>query len=73
MLYITCDSVQLEIKKVLEKYNLPTACNITSDELYKYILLDKNRSSEFITIVNVNKLGEFEINKILLEDVKKYL
>ena len=73
MLYITCDSVQLEIKKVLEKYNLPTSCNITSDELYKYILLDKKRSSEHITVVNVSKIGEFEINKILLEDIKKYL
>lgn len=73
MLYVTNGKVKLEIEKVLKKYNLPISCEITSDELYKYILLDKKRSSEFITIVNVNKLGEFEINKILLEDVKKYL
>lgn len=73
MLYVTNGKVKLEIEKVLKKYNLPISCEITRDELYKYILLDKKRSSEFITIVNVNKLGEFEINKILLEDVKKYL
>lgn len=73
MLYITDGEVKKEIKEVLEKYNLPISCDLTSDELYKYILLDKKRSSEFITIINVNKLGEFEINKILIEDIKKYL
>ncbi|MBQ6817540.1 MAG: 3-dehydroquinate synthase [Bacilli bacterium] len=73
MLYITSGAVREEIKEVLEKYNLPVQCNVSSDDLYKFILLDKKRSSEYITVVNVEKIGEFEINKILIEDIKKYL
>ena len=73
MLYVTSGEIRKEIKEVLIKYNLPVSCEITGEELYKYILLDKKRSSQFITIINVNKIGEFEINKILLEDIKKYL
>lgn len=73
MLYITSGAVRAEIKEVLEKYNLPVQCNVSSDDLYKFILLDKKRSSEYITVVNVEKIGEFEINKILIEDIKKYL
>lgn len=73
MLYITEGVTNQEIKEVLSKYNLPTTCEVSGEELYKYILLDKKRSSEFITIVNVENIGEFEINKISIEDIKKYL
>ena len=73
MLYVTEGKVKEEIKEVLDKYQLPIKCDIESNELYKFILLDKKRSSEYITIINVTTLGEFEINKILINDIKKYL
>ena len=34
------------LKSILNKYHLPTSCNITKDELYKYISLDKKRSDK---------------------------
>lgn len=73
MLYITKDNVNYEIKKVLEKYNLPVTCDIPSDELYQYILLDKKRTNKYISIVRVEEIGEFIIDRISIEEIKKYL
>lgn len=73
MLYLSKGNVYQEIKEVLEKYHLPVSCDISAEELYQYILLDKKRSSNTITIILCNRIGEFEIKKILLEDIKDYL
>lgn len=73
MLYMVNDDLKEELLEILNKYDLPTKADITNDELFKYISLDKKRSSKNITIVNVNNPGTFEINNILLEDIKKYL
>lgn len=73
MLYLSSSEVKLRIKKILGKYHLPTKVNLTGDELFKYINLDKKRSGDYLSIIYVEKVGTFEIRKILLEDIKKYL
>ena len=73
MLYLSSLEVGERIKKILGKYQLPISVDIDSDELYKYIELDKKRSGEYISIIYVDKVGTYEIKKILLEEIKKYL
>ncbi len=73
MLYLSSAEVREKIKKILGKYHLPTKVNLTSDELLKYINLDKKRSGDYLSVIYVEKVGTFEIKKILLEDIKKYL
>lgn len=73
MLYMTSSEVKKRLLKVLEKYELPTKIENDSEELFKYISLDKKRSGNNLTIIYVEKLGTYEIRKILLEDIRKYL
>lgn len=73
MLYLSGEKVKSRIERVLEKYHLPTKIALSSDELYKYICLDKKRSGDYLSIVYVEEIGQFEIKRILLEDIKKYL
>lgn len=73
LLYMTKGSLREEIKNILIKYGLPTNVNISKEDLYKYVCLDKKRSNTAITIIEVKEVGTFEINKILLEDIKNYL
>ena len=73
MLYFSSDEVKEEIKNVLEKYDLPTTCNIEKEELLNYVLLDKKRSNSYLSIIQVNKIGSFEIKQLTIEEIKKYL
>ncbi|MBQ8292265.1 MAG: 3-dehydroquinate synthase [Bacilli bacterium] len=73
MLYFSSVEVREKLEKVLGKYQLPTKVDITSEELFKYINLDKKRSGDYLSIIYVKSLGNYEIRKILLEDIKKYL
>ena len=73
MLYFVNDDLKQEITTILNKYNLPTTTDISSDELYNYITLDKKRTNDDISIVLVNKIGTYEIKKIKLTDIKQYL
>lgn len=73
MIYMVSEDLKDELKSILNKYHLPTSCNITKDELYKYISLDKKRSDNYITIIKVSKIGTYEIEKIELENIKSYL
>lgn len=73
MLYLSSDIVKNRIKDVLIKYNLPTSISIKNEELYQYISLDKKRSGNYLSIVYVDSIGSYEIKKILLEDILKYL
>lgn len=73
MLYFASDDVKLKIKNVLNKYSLPIKANISDEELLQYIMLDKKRNDDCLSIICVNKIGSFEINKIKINEIKKYL
>ena len=73
MLYLTGELVKGRIQKLLGKYQLPTNVDMSSEELFKYINLDKKRSGEYLSIIYVDTLGTYEIKKILVEDIKQYL
>lgn len=73
MLYFVGDKVRIRLEKILGKYHLPTKVDVSGVDLFKYISLDKKRSGDYLTIIIVLEIGTYEIRKILLEDIKKYL
>ena len=73
MMYFVDNSLKDRLSKILRKYNLPTEINIDKEEIYKYISLDKKRNGNYITIIKVDKIGTYKIEKIKMEDIKNYL
>lgn len=73
MLYMSGDEVKNEIYSLLKKYDLPTGNNLSKEQLFKYITLDKKRSGDYISIIRVEEIGKYEIKKILLNDIFEYL
>ena len=73
MMYVTDGLVKERLIRLLNKYNLPTSCNVSKNELYKYICADKKRSGDEITIIKVKEIGTYLMEKIKLEDIKNYL
>ena len=73
MLYMSSDKVKNEIYNLLKKYDLPTGNNLSKEQLFKYITLDKKRSGDYISIIRVDEIGKYEIKKILLNDILEYL
>ena len=76
----TCEKMTLcskEDKDLLlslcKKYNLPTYCLYSADDIYKAALSDKKRESDNINIVIFKGFGDCEIKKILLDDLDIYL
>ena len=73
MLYFSSKEVKDEINQILQKYNLPSTCNIAKNELLNYMLLDKKRSNDYLSIIHVDKVGSFEIKQLSIDEVKQYL
>lgn len=73
MLYFSSKEVKEEINQILQKYNLPSTCNIAKNELLNYMLLDKKRSNDYLSIIHVDKVGSFEIKQLSIDEVKQYL
>ncbi len=72
MLIVSENTVKEEIKRVLEKYHLPTTYNTNYEDLVKYIKLDKKRSNDYLTLVISDEIGTFKFEKINIEELKKY-
>jgi len=73
MLYFSSEQVKQKIYETLQKYDLPTTCSIEQNQLLNYILLDKKRRNDYLSIIYVDKIGSFEIKNLSIEEVKKYL
>lgn len=73
MLPLCSQNVYARLKSVLEKYNLPTKYDTDPDILISYIKKDKKASGDFVTIVYVDKIGEFEFKKLKIDEMKKYI
>lgn len=73
MLYLSSEKISKRIKKLLEKYQLPTTISFTKDELIKYINLDKKRSGDYLTIIYLEDFENFKIKKILINDILNYI
>lgn len=73
MLYFLPNNLKDRLIKILKKYDLPYENHISNEDLFKYICVDKKRSGDYITIVKVNEIGKYQLERIKLEDIKNYL
>lgn len=70
MLYFSAPDVRVRIKRLLDKYNLPTECAYSADELKELIRLDKKAMSDNIRIIRVNTIGEYEICQCSIDSLE---
>ncbi len=73
MLPLCSLSVRERLKKVLEKYNLPTKIDTSSKKLMSYIARDKKAKGEIITVIYVDQIGTFEMKDIKITEMKEYI
>ena len=60
---------QSRIRRVLEKYGLPTSCNMDAAAIRDLISHDKKASGSEITVVRVSEIGSFRSEKINIQDL----
>ncbi len=73
MLPMCSEDVRARLTPVLEKYNLPTVFKADADELLELIAHDKKASGDDVTVVYCEKVGTFDMRKIKVSDMKKYI
>lgn len=73
MLPMSAKSVRERLLPVLKKYNLPTEIKADADKLIDFITHDKKASGDDVTVVFCEEIGTFEMKKIKVSDVKKYI
>lgn len=73
MLPMCKKDVRDRLENVLNKYNLPTKTDISSDALLSYIKRDKKANGNKITVIYVDKIGSFEMLDIEIDEMKKYI
>lgn len=73
MLPMCNESVYKRLLGVLEKYSLPTRIQAEGEELISYIKRDKKARGDKITVIYVEKIGEFQMLDIEIEKIKEYI
>lgn len=73
MLPMCSNEVRARVEKVLEKLNLPTKLLGTSDAIINACRHDKKTAGDKITIVYVEKIGEFELRKIAFTELEEMI
>lgn len=73
MLYFCSPEVKKRIQAILEKYHLPTKCNLSQAELLSYMLLDKKRAGDWMTVIYVEEIGKAKILSIPFESLDQYI
>lgn len=73
MIPMCSENVRERIKKVLEKYNLPTSCDAGTDQLMPFALHDKKMQSNSISVIYVPEIGSFEIRDEKPEKLIDYI
>ncbi len=73
MLPMCNNEIRARLIPVLKKYNLPTEIKADADKLVEFITHDKKASGDEVTIVYCDKIGTFDMKKIKVSDIKKYI
>lgn len=73
MLPMCSEEVGTRLKKVLEKYSLPTGVEADKEVLFEYLSHDKKAVSGGVVCVFCDKVGSFQMEKVSLEEIKVYL
>lgn len=70
MLPMCSEKVRGELIPVLEKYQLPTVCEASAEELMPFILHDKKMQKDRVLAVFVPETGHFKIREISPEEIR---
>ncbi len=73
MLPMCSNEVRSRLVSVLKKLNLPTECSIDSKKVLEAITHDKKTKGSLVTIVTVEKIGEFNLADIPISDLAQKL
>lgn len=73
MMYCCSDAVRAEFKPVLERFGLPTHDPFDADTLMSYVLHDKKKAGQLLTLVYVERIGSFVFRTLPAEEVRSYI
>lgn len=73
MLPFSSEKARVRIKKVLEKYKLPTAISFSSEELLSALRHDKKANAKGVNAVFVNEIGSFEFKFIEFNELDEII
>lgn len=73
MLPMCSSEVRSRLVSVLKKLNLPTECSVDSKKVLEAITHDKKTKGSLVTIVTVEKIGEFNLADIPISDLAQKL
>ena len=73
MLYVCSNAVKARLLPVLKKLNLPTKIDIDKNTILEAISHDKKKSGDKITVVFVEKVGDFEMKELTLNELEELL
>ncbi len=72
MLPMCASKVADRLRAVLEKYGLPTQSNATAEQLLPYLLHDKKRQGDKLTVVYVDKVGQYRLQEVRPTDLAAF-
>lgn len=73
MLPMCSNAVRQRLTRVLERFGLPTRCTATPDDLMPYLLHDKKRHADRITVVTVPEIGSFSFREMTESELCRLL
>jgi 3-dehydroquinate synthase len=71
MLPMCSDSLRARLSAVLEKYNLPTSCDIDAAKISEAVLHDKKSNGDSITAVCADEPGKFRFISMKPDDFRE--
>ncbi len=73
MLYMCSESVRERLLTIIDGMGLETELDTDTDKLFDFILRDKKASGDNITITFVSEIGQAELRKMPIENIRDYL
>lgn len=71
MLYFSNGEVRQRIKDLLIKFSLPIKDEFSTEELMKFIMLDKKKNANKVKICRVNHIGSYVLEEISIDKLKE--
>lgn len=70
---LTVKGTSQRLRRILAQYKLPTAVELSSQQITDVIALDKKKKGNEITIIILDKIGSGRLVKIAFADLSKYI
>ena len=73
MLYFSSEKVKSEIENILANYKLPTKLKFNKNKVLRLITHDKKSNNDSISVIYVNKIGTYRIEKLTIQQINEIL